>query len=136
MARNLVRLVGILGVLVMTFSICFLNGCSREQAPPPIQTPPPAAVAPAPAPVAPQPGAAPAPGAPQAPGAQAPAAGAAAQNIGQVQMGMTSEQVQQLLGAPGQTKQKNQMLEWQYFTPQGKIEVKFQNNQVVAIERH
>ena len=58
------------------------------------------------APVAPQPGAAPAPGAPQAPGAQAPAAGAAAQNIGQVQMGMTSEQVQQLLGAPGQTQQK------------------------------
>jgi hypothetical protein len=136
MARKLMRLIGIVGILAMTFSLLFLNGCSREQAPPPVQTPPPAAVAPSPAPMTAQPGTAPAPGAPQAPGAQAPAAGAAAQNIGQVQMGMSPEQVQQLLGAPGQTKQKDQSVEWKYFTPQGKIEVKFQNNQVVAIERH
>jgi hypothetical protein len=49
---------------------------------------------------------------------------------------MTQEQIQQLMGAPGQTKQKGQVLEWKYFTPQGKVEVKFQNNQVIAVEKH
>jgi hypothetical protein len=49
---------------------------------------------------------------------------------------MTQEQIQQLMGAPGQTSQKGQVLEWKYFTPQGKVEVKFQNNQVIAVERH
>jgi len=131
MATYFVRFGGMIGMLVLTLSLILSLGCSREQAPPPVQAPPAA--------VAPQPGLAPAPGTPQsgaAPGAQPAAGGAATQNVAQIQVGMTQEQIQQLMGAPGQTSQKGQVLEWKYFTPQGKVEVKFQNNQVIAVERH
>jgi hypothetical protein len=50
-------------------------------------------------------------------------------------MGMASTQVQQIMGAPAQTKQKGAITEWKYYTPQGKVEVQIQNNQVVGIER-
>jgi len=133
MATYFVRFGGMIGMLVLTLSLILSPGCSREQAPPPVQAPPAAGV--------PQPGLAPtpAPGTPQsgaAPGAQPAAGGAATQNVAQIQVGMTQEQIQQLMGAPGQTSQKGQVLEWKYFTPQGKVEVKFQNNQVIAVERH
>jgi len=48
---------------------------------------------------------------------------------------MTVDQVKQILGNPAEMKQKGQIMEYKYFTPQ-KIEVKFQNNQVVAVETH
>ena len=131
MATYFVRFGGMIGMLVLALSLILSLGCSREQAPPPVQAPPAAGV--------PQPGVTPAPGTPQsgaAPAAQPAAGGAATQNVAQIQVGMTQEQIQQLMGAPGQTKQKGQVLEWKYFTPQGKVEVKFQNNQVIAVEKH
>jgi hypothetical protein len=113
-----------MGLIVFISSLMLGVGCSREQAPPP----PPQSAAPAPAaPAGPQTGAAPAvqPGAPAAPAA----------NIAQIKTGMTTDQVKQIMGDPTQTSQKGQIVEWKYFTPQ-KVEIKFQNNQVMAIETH
>ncbi|MBI5582829.1 MAG: hypothetical protein HY892_03300 [Deltaproteobacteria bacterium] len=107
---------------VLLSALMLGTGCSREQAPPP---PPPQQSA---APAAPAPGTP----TPAAPGAQ-PAAPAG--NISQVQMGMTVDQVKQIMGNPAEMKQTGAMMEYKYYTPQ-KVEVKFQNNQVVAIETH
>ena len=118
-----------MGLMAFISSLMLGVGCSREQAPPP----PPQAAAPAPAapvPAAPagtQPGAAPA-AQPGAPGAPAP-------NISQVQTGMTIDQVKQIMGNPAEMKQKGTMTEYKYYTPQ-KVEIKFQNNQVTAVEMH
>jgi hypothetical protein len=119
MKKKMGRISGFFSLMLVIISLVVI-GCSREQAPPPAAAPP----APAPsAAVTPQPSA-------------APPAGTPAQNPNQLQMGMTGEQVQQIMGAPSQTKQKGTMIEWKYFTPQGKVEVQLQNNQVVGIERH
>jgi hypothetical protein len=117
-----------LGVSVFLAALLLGTGCSREQAPPP--APPQQSAAPA----APAPAPTPAPGtpAPAAPGAQ-PAAPAG--NIAQVQTGMTVDQVKQIMGNPAQIEQKGQVMEYKYYTP-NKVEVKFQNNQVIAIESH
>jgi hypothetical protein len=116
-----------LGVSVFLVALMLGTGCSREQAPPPA---PQQSAAPA-APAAPAP-ATPAAPTPAAPGAQ-PAAPAA--NISQVQMGMTVDQVKQIMGNPAEMKMKGTITEYKYYTPQ-KVEVKFQNNQVVAVETH
>lgn len=63
------------------------------------------------------------------------ALGAPAANIAQIKTGMTTDQVKQIMGDPAQISQKGQMVEWKYYTPQ-KLEIKFQNNQVMAIETH
>ena len=119
MAKKMVRISGFIGLILVIISLMAI-GCSREQAPPPAAAPP----APAPsAAVTPQPSA-------------APPAGTTAQDPNQIQMGMASAQVQQIMGAPTQTSQKGAITEWKYFTPQGKVEIKIQNNQVVGIERH
>jgi hypothetical protein len=112
-----------LGVSVFLVALMLGTGCSREQAPPPAPQQSAAPAAPA----------APAPGAP----AQAPAAPGAqtAANTAQIQVGMTVDQVKQILGNPAEMKQKGPIMEYKYYTPQ-KFEVKFQNNQVVAIETH
>jgi len=126
------RLAGWMGVMVFISSFIIGVGCSREQAPPP----PPQSAAPAPVAVAPaapatptaaQPGAAPA-AQPGAPGAPAP-------NISQVQTGMTMDQVKQIMGNPAATEVKGAITEYKYFTPK-KVEIKFQNNQVMAVEMH
>ncbi len=117
------RLAVWMGLFVFISALMLGVGCSREQAPPP----PPQAAAPAPAPAAPvgtTPGAAPA----AQPGAPAP-------NISQVQTGMTIDQVKQIMGNPAEIKQKGAITEYKYYTPQ-KVEVKFQNNQVTAVEMH
>ena len=111
------QLVGWGGVAVLLVVLVMGTACSREQAPPP---PPP------------QQSAAPAAPAPAAPGAQ-PAAPAA--NISQVQMGMTVDQVKQIMGNPAEMKMKGTTTEYKYYTP-NKVEIKFQNNQVVAVETH
>jgi hypothetical protein len=108
--------------LVVICSLMLGVGCSREQAPPP----PPQSAAPAPpAPAGTQPGPAPTaqPGAPAAP------------NVSQIQTGMTVDQVKQIMGNPAEMKQKGEKTEYKYYTPQ-KVEIKFQNNQVVAVEMH
>ena len=61
--------------------------------------------------------------------------GAPAPNISQVQTGMTIDQVKQIMGNPAEIKQKGAITEYKYYTPQ-KVEVKFQNNQVMAVEMH
>ena len=127
--KEIYRLAVWMGLMVFVSSLMLGVGCSREQAPPP----PPQAAAPAPAapvPAAPagtQPGATPA-AQPGAPGAPAP-------NISQVQTGMTIDQVKQIMGNPAEMKQKGTMTEYKYYTPQ-KVEIKFQNNQVTAVEMH
>jgi outer membrane protein assembly factor BamE (lipoprotein component of BamABCDE complex) len=105
------------GVVVASLALlCALAaGCGQQQP------------APAPAP-APAPPAAAAPAAP-------PTAVPPAQGVAQLQIGMSGEQVQQIMGAPAQVKQEHAGTEWKYFTPTGgKIEVKLLNNRVTAIE--
>jgi hypothetical protein len=70
-----------------------------------------------------------------APAAQPGAPGVPAPNISQVQTGMTMDQVKQIMGNPGATEVKGAITEYKYFTPQ-KVEIKFQNNQVIAVEMH
>lgn len=79
------------------------------------------------APAAPSPQPAPVP---------APSQSTVQENISQVQIGMSSQQVLELLGNPTKMKQKHQEVEWEYYTPQGKYEVEFQMDKVVKIERH
>jgi outer membrane protein assembly factor BamE (lipoprotein component of BamABCDE complex) len=129
MKKDNVGMVITLGLLVLAL-FAFLPGCQREQAPPAASTPPAAVPAPGPAPTA-QPAVPPAAGTPQ-PGTTI----NPLQVVGQVQMGMSPDQVQKIMGAPSQTKQKGTKLEWEYLTPQGKVEIEFLNNQVSAIEKH
>ncbi len=97
---------GMLGVSLYLLTPLVV-GCGKEQAPPPAQTP-----QSAPAPVA-----------------------TPTQNAARLQIGMTSEQVQKIMGAPGQVEQEGLKLEWKYYTSQGsKVEVKMVNNLVTAIE--
>lgn len=140
MAKRTLRLVGLIGtVLIFTFSGA-LVGC-QDQPPAPTQSSSPATVVPqaqAPAPVVPQ-AQAPAPVMPQAqmpstPLATPAAPGGAPQNIGQIQVGMSSQQVMQIMGNPGKIKQEGQMVEWKYYTQSGKYEVKFMNDRVTGIE--
>ena len=127
MEKKMVRISGIIGLILVIISLVVL-GC---QSPPPAQTPPPpASTAQTPPPAATVPTPAPAGTAQTAP------AGTPSQDPNQIQVGMTGEQVQQIMGAPGQIKQKGAMVEWKYYTPQGKVEVKLQNNKVAFIERH
>jgi hypothetical protein len=126
MEKKMMRISGIVGLILVIISLMVI-GCSREQAPPPAAAPP------APAPSAagtPQPSAAPPAGT-----AQTAPAGTTAQDPNLIQIGMASAQVQQIMGAPSTTEQKGAITEWKYLTPQGKVEVKIQNNQVVGIER-
>ena len=58
------------------------------------------------------------------------------ENIRRVQVGMTSDQVRQLLGNPAKWKQEGLETEWKYYTSQGKLEVKFQNDRVIRLETH
>lgn len=111
MASRSSRVFGIFGVSLSILA-ALVVGCGKEQAPP-AQTAPPAGTA------------------------QTAPATMPTQNVAQIQIGMTSEQVQQIMGAPGQTKQEGLQLEWKYFTPQGgKVEIKMLDNRVTAIERH
>lgn len=143
------------GLCLVTMS--FLVGCDSSEPPPaqtraPVATPqpaPPQAVAPAPSPqsvqptpppqqAAPAPAVAPPVAAPAPPPPPPPAAyqGTAAQNFSKVQMGMTSQEVLQLLGNPTKSKQKHQEAEWEYYTPEGKFEIEFAMDKVVKIEKH
>ncbi|MHC1745283.1 MAG: outer membrane protein assembly factor BamE [Syntrophobacteraceae bacterium] len=135
---------------VLLTAVAGLSACSRNEPPPPPQSGPPAmavpqAQAPAVQPV-PQQQAAPqmqpapvtSPAQPQMAPSQA-AAPPSGQNFGafaQVHMGMSSQQVLQLLGSPTKVKPKGQYVEWEYWTGGRKFEIKLQADQVVAIENH
>ncbi len=121
MEKKMMRIMGFVGLILVIISLMVI-GCSREQAPPPAAAPPAATT--------PQPAATPPAGT-----AQTAPAGTPAQDPNQIQVGMTGEQVQQIMGAPGKVKQEGGMTEWEYYTPQGKVEVKLQNNKVSFVER-
>ena len=114
MTGRVARACGVVGVSLSMLSFV-AAGCGKDQTPP--------AQTAAPAPPAATTQAAP------------PVAGTPVQSVNQLQIGMTSEQVQQFMGAPGRTKQEGTETEWEYYTPQGKVEVKMLNNRVTAIER-
>jgi len=120
MEKKMMRIMGIIVLMLVIISLMVL-GCRREQAPPPAQTPPPAGTVQTPAPAGTTP--------------TAPTA-TPAQDPNQIQVGMASAQVQQIMGAPAQTEIKGAITEWKYMTPQGKVEVKLQNDKVIAVERH
>lgn len=149
MRGNLLRFGEGIVFLVVLMAVGLLAGCDRSE-PPPAQTSSPAATQPpaqpqtavpvqsappAQAPMQPQ-QAMPSPAVTQPTPAPAQTQGAGQQDFGQVQMGMTSQQVQQLLGSPTKIKQKHQEVEWEYYTSQGKFEIEFQMDKVVKIERH
>jgi hypothetical protein len=126
MGNKLAKINGfiVLGLVIISLTVF---GCSQQSAPPPAAPPPPAPSAA----VTPQPSAA-----TQAGTAQPAPAGTPAADPNQLQIGMASTQVQQIMGVPAQTKQKGAMTEWKYYTPQGKVEVQIQNDKVIGVDRH
>lgn len=66
----------------------------------------------------------------------APSASPAPGAFSQVTVGMSSQQVLQLLGNPSRVKPKGQYVEWEYWSGGRKFELKLQADQVVAIENH
>jgi hypothetical protein len=156
MAKRLDALVVFTILVALSAVLAGLPGCSRNEPPPPPQAGPPAmavpqAQAPAMQPM-PQQQAAPQMAVPQTQPAPmptmppqqqmapaqtaAPAPAPAPAAFAQVQMGMSSQQVLQLLGNPTKVKPKGQYVEWEYWTGGRKFEVKLQADQVVAIENH
>jgi hypothetical protein len=137
MSKRVAKIVKVIGSLALVIPFVVGIGCSQQEQPsaPPQQTTPTAPVQPAPAPpvtTAPQPGM-PAPQ-PMAPQTQAPMM--TAQNFSQVQLGMSSEQVRQLLGNPTAVEPEGSYVEWKYLTPQGRYQVKFQNDRVVGFKMY
>ena len=149
----MIRICGIIFLILLFVSLVVL-GC--RQAPPPAQTPPPAGSTQMPAPAGtvqtPAPAGSaqtPAPagnvqmpvgGSAQmpAPAGTAPAtqAGTPTRDANQVLVGMTPEQVQQIMGSPDQLYQKG-FIEWKYNNPQGgRTDIRFQNNKVLLIETY
>ncbi len=140
MATKLIRVAGTIGMLSVILLVAWVLGCSRSEPPQPGQTSapatqqaqPPAASAPVAQPPAPT--AAPPSSAPSPPAAvQPPTAGP--QNFGMLQVGMTSAQIRQLMGEPSRIKQEGGMVEWEYYTPQGKFEVKLANDRIVTMHQ-
>ncbi|MCE5336622.1 MAG: outer membrane protein assembly factor BamE [Desulfobacteraceae bacterium] len=132
-------------VLIAVFSsiiiVCLVcaTGCSRDQS---SSTQQPAASsqasAPAPAPAQAPPAApmqAPAPAPAPMPQQAMTAAPVGPQSVNQIQVGMTSQQVLQIMGSPARVEQERGMVEWKYYFPQGgKFEVYLQNDKVVSMK--
>jgi hypothetical protein len=156
MAKRLDALVIFTLFMALFAALGGLTGCSRNEPPPPPQTGPPAMVVPqaqappvqpmpqqqaAPQMAAPQPQPAPMPAMPPQQQMSPPLTGAPMPSpspggFAQVQMGMSSQQVLQLLGNPSKVKPKGQYVEWEYWSGGRKFEIKLQADQVVAIENH
>lgn len=151
MTKRIDNSIRFFSLFVILIAFVAIVGCGQDKTPSsqqqaPASTAPVATTpAPAPAPVAAPPAAAPqsvAPSTTPSPATTSPGVATTAapapgvQNSAQVQVGMTSQQVLQLMGNPGRTKQEGAMLEWEYYTPQGKFEVYFQNDKVARISTH
>ena len=119
--------------LILLIISLMVLGCGPQQAPPPAAPPPAGTSQPGPAPApsvaAPQPGAP-----PPAEISQTVPSAPPSQDFNQLRLGMTSEQAKQIKGEPGETKQGKSVTRWFYSRPQGKVEVRIKNNQVVAFE--
>ncbi len=118
--------------ILIILALVFVVSCSREQQSQQSSVSPAAVPAPATS-ASPGQSAQPTAVAPQ----QAVPATAGPQNFSQIQVGMSSQQVVQLLGNPSRAKQEYQTTEWEYYMPQGgKVEVHLQNDKVVSMRQH
>jgi hypothetical protein len=137
--------------LILVFA---LIGCgSQQSAPPaappssgaqaPATTPPPATAQPAAAPTVPATPAQPAPtaAAPATP-TQTPPAGtsqpspapASTPDLKQLYLGMPGDQAQSIMGTPAETRPGKGVTRLFYSMPQGRLEIRVKNNQVIALE--
>jgi outer membrane protein assembly factor BamE (lipoprotein component of BamABCDE complex) len=123
MTREFIGMVKILSVLFICFTLLMPVGCSQEQPSQPGQTTSSSTSSSSAEP------------AKQATTAPQPSS-VGPQNIAQIQVGMSSQQVLDILGKPGRVKQEGQHTEWEYYHPQGKCELKLQNDRVVSVKRH
>jgi hypothetical protein len=129
MKKSFVQTVGIAALLVVCVSLAIGIGWSHEQPQQPAQTTASSTIPPAAQPAPPTAVSPPVPSTVSTPAT--PSVGP--QNIGQIQVGMTSQQVLKILGNPRRIKQEAQYTEWEYYGPQGKCEVKLQNDKVVRV---
>ncbi len=146
MAKKFIETVGAIGLFCIILIVVSGLGCSREEAPPSQQEksapasqqpPPPAAKAPASPqqqPATPVPQAQPPAVQAPAPAPAAPQAAAGPHNYKQIQMGMTSAQVRQLMGMPDKIKEEKEKIQWEYETPQGEFEVELVGDKVASIK--
>lgn len=59
------------------------------------------------------------------------------ENYGQVKVGMSSQEVVDLMGKASKIEQEGQATEWEYYLPQGgKFELRLQNDKVISTRRH
>jgi hypothetical protein len=136
MKKKLTPFMGIMVLIVAILTLTVL-GCS-QQAYPPAQTAAPAGSGQTPAPLTSAQMPAPAGSAQMpAPAGTAPTTQGLTptKDFNQVLVGMTPEQVQQIMGSPEQLYQKG-FIEWKYTTPAGKVDVRFQNNKVILVEKY
>jgi hypothetical protein len=141
--------------LLLIIALIFL-GCGSQQSSPPTAAPPSGtAQAPSPTPppaTAPQPVAppqagtaqpspaatAPGPASPTVPpsagSGQPPTAATPSRDLKQLYLGMPSDQAQSIMGVPGETRPGKGVTRWFYSMPQGKVEIRIRNNQVIALE--
>ncbi len=145
MEKKIVRTSEILFIMLMIISLLVL-GCNR-QSPPPVQTPPPAGSSQTPPTVGTNQttipgGSAQMPaqtGSTQMPApagtVTTPQAGTPSRDTSQILVGMTPEQIQQIMGPPEQLYQQG-FIEWKYTTPEGKFDVRFKDNKVILVEKY
>ena len=111
-----------ISTIAIIVSLAFLISCNRDQS----SSSPPAVTQSAVGSQAPQPGAIPAPQA-------TPMPNIGPQNYSQIQIGMNSQQVLQIMGNPSRVKQEGRYIEWEYYLAQGgKFELKLQNDKVIS----
>jgi outer membrane protein assembly factor BamE (lipoprotein component of BamABCDE complex) len=123
MTRKLLGTAKLLSVFFMCLTLLMAVGCSLEQSP---QAP--QATSSSSQPTAQSSTALPS----SAPGA--PSGGP--QSTVPIQVGMSSQQVLEIMGKPNRIEQEGQYTEWKYYTPQGKWELYLQNDKVAFIKRH
>jgi outer membrane protein assembly factor BamE (lipoprotein component of BamABCDE complex) len=121
-SKNLVTMCGFLSMMVVFLFV--VSACNQSEPPAPQQQ------TQAPVAVAPQQQQMPA----QSSGQAVSTNTQSAQAFNQIHMGMTSQEVIAILGQPGRTEPENGGTELEYYTSQGKFEVKLQNDKVVSFK--
>lgn len=130
MAGYCIQTVRFLTFLVIVSSLTIVVSCNREQS---STNQAPATTAQTATPSTP---ATPAPSpSTTAPAASAPSAAPTPADFNRLQLGMTTEQVRQLVGNPSKVEQKGQKVEWKYYTSQGKLEIEFLADKIASIEK-
>jgi hypothetical protein len=113
-----------LGVIFFSF-LGF--SCTPQQSPPQVGAPPAGNIQPVP-------GTTPSV-TPQAGNVQTSPSGTVSPDYNRIQLGMTPEQIHEIMGIPQEIKRGKTVSYWLYDNPTGgKIEVKFKDNKVIAVE--